>query len=276
MLMSEGLYGFTAGQFLFLYVVLLGTAGVLSGLIASLLRLEGVDRTVEDADDLALLANGRQRFGEATITRLLTERVIANNPNGTFHLLRRDLARSGVDFAVANATPGNWKALMKAAKPYADQTERRLIANGLMMEEALFARSRLLLTLPFIALALFGGLRLMIGVARDRPVGFLAALLIVTLGIAVARYLMADQRTKAGIRVLNQIKRANQRLLQAPTHDELPHAVALFGTVALLGSSYSNVHKLRDLGNGGGGCGSGDSGGDGGGGGGGCGGCGGD
>lgn len=254
--MSDGLFGFNVGQFLLLYIGLLLVAAAMSFLMTNLLRPDGIVRIVEDTNDLALLARGRRRFGEATITRMLTTGAIACNSNGIFSLIRRDLIQHGVDLAIANATPGNWKALMDAANPHAEQIESRLVANGLFMAGPLYTRLRLLLILPFMALILLGGLRLTVDISHDQSVRILAALLVLTLAFSLARYFTADRRTKAGITVLDRIKLANRRLLDAPTIDELPKAVALFGTVALVGSSYAHIHRISGQAKGGcgGGC----------------------
>lgn len=244
--MSEGLHSFTPEQFLLLYIMLMVLAAALSWSIAIFLRSAGLVREVSDADELAILARGRRRFGETAITRLLKNRIITLNPSNTFSLYRPGLAQSGVDVALANATPCNWKALLKAAKPYAEQTEHSLIADGLIMGGPSFALLRLLVILPFLALTVFCGSRLMMDLAQDRPVGLLTLLLVVTFGAALVRYRAADRRTNAGIAIIKQMKKENQRLRRWPTADELPQAVALFGTVALVGSSFDRVHKTRD------------------------------
>jgi uncharacterized protein (TIGR04222 family) len=249
--MSEGLYGFTADEFLFLYAVLLILALVLSRWIANLSRPKGKRRKVTDPDEQAILANGRKRFGEAALTRLITTGVINNGDvDGSFMAIQPDRAVTPADIAVVNAIPASWKALLDVAKPYGDDAVQRLVSNGLMMEAQALDRLKRLQALPFAALLLFGGLRFIVGIARGRPVGFLFILLLTTIVMAAFRHLKADQRTRTGIKAVRAAKVANRRLKRAPTVDELPQAVALFGTAVLAGSSFEYVHRLRTDGDG--------------------------
>jgi uncharacterized protein (TIGR04222 family) len=248
--MSEGLYGFTADEFLFLYAFLLILAIVLSRWIASRVRTKGKRRKVTDPDELAILANGRKRFGEASLIRLITTGIINTGDDGRFVAVQPDLAIAPAHVAVVNATPSPWKVLLAVAKPYGDDATQRLVSNGLMMDTQALDRLKRLQALPFAALLLFGGLRFIVGIVRDRPTGFLFILLLITLVMAAFRHLKADQRTRTGIKAVRAAKVANRRLKRAPTVDELPQAVALFGTAVLAGSSFEYVHRLRTDGDG--------------------------
>jgi hypothetical protein len=123
----------------------------------------------------------------------------------------------------------------------------------------------------------FGAIKWGVGTLRDRPVGFLTALLIVTAFVALIRFAKLDAATRSGRRALGEVRRDAARLRSAPVRDEAGMAVALFGTTVLIGSGLSDFHDLRmkSTSSGDGGSGDSGSGGDGGCGGGGCGGCGG-
>ena len=126
--------------------------------------------------------------------------------------------------------------------------------------------------LPLLALIAFGAIKLMVGLSRDRPVGFLVVLLIATAILAVIRWRAIDRCTRAGRAALARVRQEAERIKAAPTRQEMATAVALFGTAVLAGSAFAPLHTLRAGSSAGsGGCGGG--GGDGGGGGG-CGGCG--
>jgi len=138
------------------------------------------------------------------------------------------------------------------------------------MTDAEARRIRLWVVLPFLMLIAFGITKWIIGYLRDRPVGFLTVLLIITVVCAVI-FAKVDRRTRAGHNALADAKRNADRLSLAPTSPEIGLAVALFGTTVLAGSGWDAFHRLRTASDSGGGVG-----GDGGcgGGGGGCGGCG--
>lgn len=118
------------------------------------------------------------------------------------------------------------------------------------------------------------GLRL----SRGRPVGYLTALLLLTLLLAIMRWAVIDRRTRAAIERLDHARTQSARLRRAPTEAETDRAVALFGTIVLAGSAWAGFHQLRQASGGdvsGGGDGGSSDGGGSSGGGGGCGGCGG-
>ncbi|MHA4837849.1 TIGR04222 domain-containing membrane protein [Sphingopyxis sp. MSC1_008] len=128
---------------------------------------------------------------------------------------------------------------------------------------------RICQTVPYMLLIAFGVSRWRYGNALDHPTGFLTALLILTVALALTRWLTGERRTRGGIAAVEEAQTRAQRLRLAPTVGEFPLAVALFGTVVLAGSSWNEFHQMRtdsNNSNDGGGCG---------GGGGGCGGCGG-
>ena len=128
--------------------------------------------------------------------------------------------------------------------------------------------------MPFWLLMAFGIPKLFVGVERERPIGYLSLLLLITLVLTAVRFARVDRRTGAAIDAVQAAWKNSQRLRIAPTPPEMGLAVALFGTGVLAGSYYESLHKLRQS-SGDGGSSSSDSGSDGDGGGG-CGGCGGD
>jgi uncharacterized protein (TIGR04222 family) len=130
-------------------------------------------------------------------------------------------------------------------------------------------------TTPYLLLIVFGAIKVDVGLSRDKPVGFLTLLLILTAILALVRFLAVDRRTRGGIEVLADARARSDRLRRAPTPTETGMAVALFGTMVLAGSDMDGFHTMRSASSGGDGGSSSSDGGGGGCGGGGCGGCGG-
>jgi uncharacterized protein (TIGR04222 family) len=171
--------------------------------------------------------------------------------------------------------PATWIDFATAAKPHIGQAERRLIASGLLMDGGEARRVRLIAALPFMGLFAFGTAKLLVGLSRDKPVGFLIAFLVATAIAILIRTFSVDRRTDAGVEAVKAAQRRHERLRRAPTTGETGTAVALFGTTVLAGSAFAALHQMRtqnDNGSGGDSSGGGDGGGCGGGG---CGGCGG-
>lgn len=262
--------------FLFLYIALFVAAVILSVMILRLVRPDGRGGAATDADGMAFLAGQGQRMLEAAVARLLASGALVLQDGKRF--LRGDgtAGPGSLDRALlAVAMPADWIELAKATKPHVAPVERRLVAGGLVMDKGEARWIGLIAALPLLALFALGAAKLILGLSRDRPVGFLAALLVLTAIVVLIRIFTVDRRTRGGMAALDNARERHERLRRAPTHAETGTAVALFGTTVLVGSAFAALHQMRTQGDGGGPAGGGDGGGDGGCGGGGCGGCGG-
>lgn len=264
--------------FLSLYLTLLVAALILSLALPAQLRPRGRPATgTVDAETLALLAGGPTRFAESVTARLLSRGALQLRSMGRFLVLAPETAAgTAAERAVLRLpSPTSWKQLFRVLHAEADGLQSRLQQAGLLADAAERQRMRFWRAAPFLAVGGFGAVKLCIGIGRDRPVGFLTALLVVTAVLALMRWFGGDRRTAAGVDALREARKRHSRLARAPTADELGLGVALFGTVVLAGSGWADFHRLRTPntdsssgdGSGSSGCGSG------GGGGGGCGGC---
>ncbi len=280
--MSLGPFDLAGGPFLTLYIVLLVPTVIAGFLIPPWLRPEGRSGRATDAGQLALLAGGRQRFYDAIVTRLLAADALRLTGGKDFLAAPGATGHSTPDnevLALARRAPASWKSIEWALQPHATETEGDLVDAGLLMDRSIATQLRFWQTTPYLVLLLFGMTKLWVGVVRDRPVGFLIALLVATAFAALIRFAVVDRRTRAGKALLDGARDCSDRLRRAPTRDEAALGVALFGTGVLLGSALSAYHNMRrviDAGAGGGSGGGGDGGcggGGGDGGGGGCGGC---
>lgn len=244
--MSSTPFDLPGEQFLLLYLVLLGVA-VLAGLvIPRWLRPEGRRQVVEDPDRLAYLAGGARRFGDAVVARLLGTGALAMIGRNEFAPTPGATSASGAEAGVlALRGPVSWTAIERALKPHAQPMARQLRDSGLLLSP--HERSGLggWAVLPYALVFAFGAIKLTIGVMRDKPVGFLAGLLIVTAVLALIRYATIDRRTRGGLAALADARRRAERLKGAPTNAEMGLAVALFGTAVLAGSGYADFHRLR-------------------------------
>lgn len=273
--MSLGPFDLNGGQFIALYLLLLATATIFCLLIPKLMRQAGRDQVVNDPDQLALLVGGPTRLCEAVVTRLLAAHSIQQRSSGHFGLLSVPQTSSTIEQSVIGVLPASWRILEQSVKRHAEPLRNHMVSAGLLIDHNSAARQQLMQTLPYLLLVLFGTVKLFVGEQRDKPVGILTALILVTLLFAVIRHLIVDRRTEAAIRAVEAAKTRSARLKAAPTTPEMGLAVALFGTTVLAGSAYQGLHTLRSAASGDGGGTSSDSGGGGDGGGGGCGGCGG-
>ncbi len=272
--MSLGPFDLTGEPFLALYLGLLASVLLLSFVIPARLRPDGRRQPVTDPDQLAWLAGGRARFAEAVVARLLAAGALVL-AGGHFRIGNRDSGRTPAEHGVlALRQPIDWSDIAYTLKEYSQPLERRMTDAGLLMSKAEQSNIRFWTLLPWLMLLVFGATKWVIGDMRERPVGYLGLLLILTAVAAAIRWFTIGRRTRAADEALALARSSKERIRRAPTTDEVGLAVALFGTAVLVGSGWADFHKLRNAGGDGGG-GGGDGDGGSGCGGGGCGGCGG-
>lgn len=273
--MSLGPFDWTGGPFLILYAVLLVIVAIAGMAIPAMRLPEGRRQKVSDPDQLAYLSGGPARLADSVVARLLAGRALAINGKDKLDVLMRNGANAAENSVLALPAPFDWARVERTLQPAADGLLEHLQRAGLMLTGAERSSLRYRALLPYLALLMFGATKWFIGEARDRPVGFLTALLIVTAILALIRAFTIPKLTNAGIAALDDAREAADRIRRAPLAGEMGLAVALFGTGVLAGSEFDAFHTMR-AGGGDSGSSGGDGGGDGGGcGGGGCGGCGG-
>lgn len=272
--MSLGPFDLTGGPFLTLYGVLFVATIIAGFVIPRWLRPEGRPSPVSDADRLAYLAGGATRFGEALVARLLATGAMVMDGRTKLAIRNHGNGRTSAERSVlALPSPAKWSDVTRTIALDAKAIDDKLVAAGLLIDQATRWQMRFWQTSPYIALIAFGAIKWEVGTLRERPVGYLTALLVVTAILGLIRFCTLDRRTRWGVDTLDAMRRQSDRLRRAPTPEETGLAVALFGTTVLAGSALAPFHQLRnDSGSGS----SGDGGSsDGGCGGGGCGGCGG-
>ena len=259
-----------AGQFLTLYGALLVIAIYLGFAIPRHLRTRGRQPSKLRDDQAAYLSGGPNRYFELVIARLMASGAAAMAPDRKI-AIHETHGRYSPDEAriLALPSPVGWGAVEEALRPGADLLRNRLVAEQLVMHSGRVTLIRICQVIPYLLLIALGVSRWRYGNTLDHPTGYLTVLLILTLALALTRWLTGERRTRGGIAAVEEAQARAQRLLLAPTVGEFPLAVALFGTVVLASSSWNEFHQMRtdsSNSNDGGGCG---------GGGGGCGGCGG-
>jgi uncharacterized protein (TIGR04222 family) len=273
--MGLGPFDLAGGPFLQLYGTLFVFTFIAGVAIPRCLRPEGRSiGGVGEADRLAYLAGGATRFGEALVARLLAigAIVVENRRKLQIRALIGVGQSSAERSVLALPSPASWGHVTRAIRQDADAIEHELVSLGLLIDRSTGWQMRLWQTTPYLLLLLFGALKWEIGTIRDRPVGYLTALLAATAICALVRFAALDRRTRAGVAALKDARLQSSRLRRAPVAEETGLAVALYGTVVLAGSPWSDFHWLRSSG---GDAGSSSGGSHGGCGGGGCGGCGG-
>lgn len=267
----------TGSDFLQFYIMLLWLSAVAAWWIPAQFRPAGRTSDSLDAEDLAVLGGGRERFADSLLADLFVRGGLAEVSAGKLEVVQPGLPASPAGKALlAYGAPISASAASKAVGVHAERVAARLRRSGLLLRPEELTQLRWLSIAPFCAMLLLGLYRQRAGSAEGEATGFLVILMVVTAVFAAVRFFKVDQRTRAGIAAVQRERARGSRLSSAPRPEEVSIAVALFGTGVLVGTPWEPVHAMRHQSGGGGdGGGSSDSSDGGGDGGGGCGGCGG-
>ena len=261
--------GWTAGPFLALYVLVAGAALLwIYNAGNNLAPRAGGDAAGLDPVQLGYLAGGE---GRATDTALV----------GLFQAGAAVLEKGAVRFDTSMPVPpafapfrhasGNRAACHAAFKGTCERIRAELARRGLVPDDE---RLRLFRTGAWCVLAVplvLGMAKAVVGASRDRPIGILMFLMLVTAVLGAGTVMRRPSRNAAGSAVLAQVRLQQARAARAPMPSEVALAFALTGTAAVVAEGEYRAFLRQSGGDGGGDSGSGSSGsGDGGGG---CGGC---
>lgn len=194
------------------------------------------------------------------------------------------------DAAWVNGTSSvHLKDVRTAVRPAVERIGEGLKREGLLVPDDAARNASVRATLVAVAVPAVGAVKVAVGLSRDKPVGFLILLCIVSAAVALAAFARRPHRTRRGDAVILGLKSANARLrtnVAGVGPEAVLLGVAVFGLDFLGATNVSFLDKtlrpkngsFSNSGCGGGGtsCGSSCGGGGCGGGCGGCGGCGGD
>jgi uncharacterized protein (TIGR04222 family) len=272
-MMTWNPFDWTASHFLLLYVAL--AIIVMAVGIRLKMSIGSVARDTRELSvlELACLAGGARRVGDAVLLGLTSGNHAIVDSKGRITVTDPTplQALTGQPTLLSFKPAMTRKQFQNAIPSIVDRTQLRLKKLGYVPSDVQMRTFRLTFLPIIVLLLVFGMIRLMAGVDQHHPVGFLVGLLAFT-GMFGLALLDRPRRTPAGDDAVRNYQALHARVARAPLDHELLVAVALSGTVVLSGTPYAQVYAASQtmFDDGGGGCGSG--GGCGGGGGGGCGG----
>ncbi len=244
--MGLGPFDLTGGAFLALYGVLLVATIVAGVVIPRWLRPDGGHGRTSDVDHLAYLAGGATRLADAVVARMLAAGSLVLEEKGKFRIVSGAQGQTAAERAILQlSSPASLAQLQRAATSAAPATVDALVRAESLIDGGTAWQLRLFQTAPYLLLLAFGAIKWDVGVMRDRPVGFLSGLLVLTALFALIRFAVIDRRTRSGLAALATARAGSERLRRAPVATETGLAVALFGTMVLSGSAWGDYHRLR-------------------------------
>jgi uncharacterized protein (TIGR04222 family) len=271
-------FDWTAGPFLTLYLSLALILFVSAFSYRSMIGPPAHATDPLKVLELAYLAGGARRLGDAVLLALTSGNGATIDPKGNKITVTDQTPLATLMDLPPPLTvkPDMTRQRFQAAvKPFVERVQQRLQELGYYPTDEQMNSFRVTV-LPFVfVLLVFGLNKVLVGAERNRPVGILLVLLVLT---TIAGVVLAQRpaRTRAGKEALQTYQAAHARASRAPLDHELLLALALSGPVILSGTPYAPVYAASQTMNSGGGDAGGGCGGGGGGcGGGGCGGCGG-
>jgi uncharacterized protein (TIGR04222 family) len=193
------------------------------------------------------LAGGTDRVVQVAITQLAAQDCVELKTTGTI-VLKNELPpiTNTIERAVAQAIAktGKLASIKRHVESSMPILRDRLVQANLIMAIDQASKIQRYPTLLMGASLGLGLIRLLVGVAHQRPVGFLIMLCIIVAFITVI-FAMAQppQTTVAGDRLLRQLRQgANSALTDLPI-PELVMAVALVGTAGLVNTTFADWHR---------------------------------
>jgi uncharacterized protein (TIGR04222 family) len=242
--MSLAPYDLTGVPLLYFYLSLLAVAVGAGLLIPDFLRPEGRIYRATNPDELAYLAGGRRRFSQTVTARLLAAGALILSSRKLFYISSPEKAESPAERKVMRlSSPASWADIVRVLDDHAGSLEDRLVSAGLLMSSKADFRLRAWSVLPYVMLLLLGTAGAIAEAMRGQEIANLVLFMILTIVLALVRWIRFDPSTRAGRAALLQARRQAERLRVAPTRPEVGIAVALYGPLVLSGSAWAEFDK---------------------------------
>lgn len=248
MIPSGDTWGISGPVFLLVYILLAAAVAVIvrrtRRALADVPTTRPVDRLAERPYDVAYLNGGTDLALCAALSAMHRSETITSAGRGTVVAAQRpdpraDELERAVHHAAVVPVPRRQLAVAGAVASALHRIESRLVDAGLLLTVERRCRIRRASGWVF-ALAALGVARIVDGVANDRPVGFLVALVLATVVVGVVLSRSAPRRTRAGDGALHRLADEHHALSPATGPDWAVYgpagaalAVGVFGVGAL-------------------------------------------
>ncbi|MDG2618080.1 TIGR04222 domain-containing membrane protein [Thermoleptolyngbya sichuanensis XZ-Cy5] len=243
-------------EFLQFYLFVLGSTLLVAWALRRWLRqpgtVEGQSLPPLDPYEVAYLVGGADRAIDTAIVsmaRLQPPAIVAQEgflvplvvPEPSQHPLERAILES------MNGSKATVQSLRRDTARATETLRSRLQALGLALSPAQAAKARLYPALLLLLPLLLGIAKVLVGLSRGRPVGFLLMMIVVWL-VVIAIFQLPPLSSRYGERALQQIRATHQSAMTLRTRDlsavqqtQLLFLIALSGTTALRGKEFASL-----------------------------------
>lgn len=259
-------FDYRGEDFLVFYVAAFFAAIVASKLIVGIFRRTGPgrlgDEDLKNPYEIAFLGGGGRRLVDAALTSLYTRGLLKLETPAGGTLRMGTVEGKRVDDltdtehqvwkALPQQAPAEMHRVRRALIPVTAAMQDRLAERGYVFSPAGLSRLRWLAAVPFLFLMGMGGMKVVVGLDRGRPVLFLILALVVTLVVMISRLVAMRRRTAAGEAMWQRISTREQSRRKPAADglaDHLPFdpghaalAVALMGSSVLATPAYQPMH----------------------------------
>jgi uncharacterized protein (TIGR04222 family) len=243
--MIADVMGWSTLAFMLVYVALILIAMIVAWVLPPLVRPKGQNGTLADDDVLAMINGGAEGRLELAVVRLLTRRSLAFS-NGVFKVTSDEAMPDQFEQRVKGLPPPiTWEKLKVLQYDLAAPLAQRLVAAGLWMDNRQARRTQWIQTSPYLLLLALGVTRLVFDIAAGRSLLYIGVVIFFVAVFGFFRWKTIDRATGAGKLALASAQSKDERLRGAPTREEIPRAVALFGTAVLIGTTWEGFHIMR-------------------------------
>jgi len=239
---------FTGSAFLTFYFLLAVLAIAVASSLRSALRLPAPTEAAVSLDtyEAAYLAAGAGRAVDTVLTGFIQKEWVTVQANAlVWQGIETDFSHA-LESAVAEAIAihGTLSAVRLAAGPSLRTVREQLQSLGLLVKPAQACQAQLVPALAIAALLGLGAIKIWVGLARGKPVGFL---LLMSIGVAIASLgfaLQPVQRSRWGDRVLRELRAPVAKETMEHNDPQLSWAFALWGIAVLPDAGFADWKKL--------------------------------
>ncbi|MEO8670550.1 MAG: TIGR04222 domain-containing membrane protein [Tahibacter sp.] len=234
--------------FIFLAIVSFPVSAVLRRLMRRTSTREGSVAALPMAE-VAYLAGGPERVVDTGIAELMAREMFEWDAQGK-RLAESKRSNANLEFpldliAQQVRRSSDVRAITRRLKNPLRPLHASLVRRGLLLDSAQMLQQRVVGALPFAAVFLLGAAKIVVGMDRQRPVGFLVFLTLLVLLFSLITIWKTSTRSAAGEAALRQLRDSKTQATRAPLTSDVGIAVALAGTAVLSGTAYAAYHEAR-------------------------------